>query len=78
MEKSNNYNSIDLFKLIMAICVVAIHTTPLYSCDNKTAVSIYNTVVGVATPFFFLSSGFLIGKKYFGGGGKITTTFCSI
>lgn len=68
MEKSNNYNSIDLFKLIMAICVVAIHTNPLYSCDNKTAVSIYNTVVGVANPFFFLSSGFLIGKKYFGGG----------
>ena len=68
MEKSNNYNSIDLFKLIMAICVVAIHTNPLYSCDNKTAVSIYNTVVGAANPFFFLSSGFLIGKTYFGGG----------
>ena len=29
MEKSNkNYNSIDLFKLIMAVCVVAIHTNP--------------------------------------------------
>nr|DAZ45290.1 MAG TPA: acyltransferase family protein [Caudoviricetes sp.] len=35
MERSNNnYNSIDLFKLIMAICVVAIHTNPLYSCDK--------------------------------------------
>lgn len=31
MEKSNNnYNLIDLFKLIMVICVVAIHTNPLY------------------------------------------------
>ena len=77
MEKSNNsYNLIDLFKLIMAICVVAIHTNPLYSCDNKTIVSIYNTVVGVANPFFFLSIVFLIGKKYFWG--KITTMFCSI
>ena len=33
MEKSNNYNSIDLFKLIMAICVVAIHTNPLCIVD---------------------------------------------
>lgn len=71
MEKSNkNYNSIDLFKLIMAVCVIAIHTNPLYKCDNKIIVNIYNTVVGVANPFFFLSSGFLIGKKYFGGGAK--------
>lgn len=32
MEKSNkNYNSIDLFKLIMAVCVVAIHTNPYIS-----------------------------------------------
>lgn len=54
MKKSNNnYNSIDLFKLIMAICVVAIHTNSLYSCDNKTTVSIYDTVVGVANPFYF-------------------------
>lgn len=42
MEKSNNYNSIDLFKLIMAVCVVAIHTNPLYKCDNKIIVNIYN------------------------------------
>ena len=71
MGKSNkNYNSIDLFKLIMAVCVVAIHTNPLYKCDNKIIVNIYNTVVGAANPFFFLSSGFLIGKKYFRGGAK--------
>lgn len=76
MGKSNkNYNSIDLFKLIMAVCVVAIHTNPLYKCDNKIIVNIYNTVVGAANPFFFLSSGFLIGKKYFRGGGKIITIF---
>ena len=69
MEKSNEkYNAIDLFKLIMAVCVIAIHTNPLYECNSKAVISIYNTLVGVANPFFFLSSGYLIGKKYFGGG----------
>lgn len=69
MEKSNEkYNAIDLFKLIMAVCVIAIHTNPLYECNSKAVISIYNTLVCVANPFFFLSSGYLIGKKYFGGG----------
>ena len=62
------YNSIDLLKLIMAVCVVAIHTKPLYKCNNEAAIGIYNTIVGVANPFFFLASGFFVGKKYFGGG----------
>lgn len=69
VESSNDkYNVIDLFKLIMAVCVIAIHTNPLYGCNSKAVISIYNTVVGAANPFFFLSSGYLIGKKYFGGG----------
>ncbi len=67
MEKSNNYNAIDLFKLIMAICVVAIHTNPYIAVDNKALLVYTIRVVGVRKPFFFLSSGFLIGKKYFGG-----------
>ena len=55
MEKSNEkYNAIDLFKLIMAVCVIAIHTNPLYECNSKAVISIYNTLVGVANPFFFL------------------------
>ncbi len=71
MEKSNEkYNAIDLFKLIMAVCVIAIHTNPLYECNSKAVISIYNTLVCVANPFFFLSSGYLIGKKYFGGGAR--------
>ena len=71
------YNSIDLLKLIMAVCVVAIHTKPLYKCNNEAAIGIYNTIVGVANPFFFLASGFFVGKKYFGGGAKYPLYFAA-
>lgn len=58
-----SYNSLDAAKLFMAICVVAIHTNPLYGCKNQTAVSIYTAIVSCAVPFFFICSGFLLGKK---------------
>ena len=47
----------------MAICVVAIHTNPLVKCTNQAILAIYNTVISLAVPFFFISSGFLIEEK---------------
>jgi len=32
--KGSNYNSIDLCKFLMAVCVVAIHTHPLQNCSQ--------------------------------------------
>lgn len=73
MELSvKKYNSIDFVKLLMSICVISIHTRPFTSFTDGIAMNIYNAAVGIANPFFFLSSGFLIGKKYFqnkNGGG---------
>ena len=63
MDQRKNYNSIDLWKLIMAICVVALHTNPLINCKNYIILSIYFSIVKMAVPFFFLTSGFLLGKK---------------
>lgn len=57
------YNQIDLFKFIMAIIVVAIHTGPLINCKNELLITIYNNITKLAVPFFFLSSGFFLGKK---------------
>lgn len=47
----------------MAFCVIAIHTDPLVSCNNTVVLAIYDAVVRMAVPFFFVASGFLLGKK---------------
>lgn len=61
--KSKCYNSLDITKLIMSFCVVAIHTHPLENCSNKILLSIYETFVSNAVPFFFIASGFLLSLK---------------
>ncbi|WP_313579687.1 acyltransferase family protein [Chishuiella sp.] len=66
MSKKNNpkqYFTIDLVKLIMAIFVIAIHTHPFENIKPGVFMTIYNTVVSCAVPFFFISSGFLIFEK---------------
>ena len=46
----------------MAITVVAIHTQPLIHCSNVIIMDLYAGFIKLAVPFFFISSGFLIGK----------------
>lgn len=57
------YNSIDLVKFLMAFAVIAIHTCPLNHCKNELVLSIYNNLVNIAVPFFFLASGYLLSRK---------------
>lgn len=57
------YNSIDLCKFIMAFAVVAIHTKPFINCENAVFMKIYGMFVGLAVPFFFLASGYLLAVK---------------
>ncbi len=57
------HNSIDLFKLVMAFAVVAIHTRPLDNCTNRNLLTAYDLAVGMAVPFFFLASGYLLAIK---------------
>ena len=47
----------------MAFCVIAIHTEPLVNCSNNIIFSTYDSIVRLAVPFFFISSGFLLEKK---------------
>lgn len=61
--KNEEYVNIDLFKLIMAICVVAMHINPFAACSNEYIVNLYDVTVRMAVPFFFMSTGFLIAKK---------------
>lgn len=63
---NNNYdnnNSIDIVKLIMAIFVIAIHTMPLYNINNEYIKIITESIFRIAVPFFFITSGYLIGNR---------------
>ena len=63
IQRSENYNAIDLTKFIMAIFVVAIHTNPLYKFDNDIITTLYECTVRCAVPFFFIASGFFVSLK---------------
>ena len=64
MMERRKFNSLDICKLLMAFCVVAIHTHPLEYCTITIANDIYESFVRMAVPFFFLSSGFLLAQKF--------------
>jgi surface polysaccharide O-acyltransferase-like enzyme len=47
----------------MAIFVIAIHTHPFGNVELEILQKIYSTIVSIAVPFFFISSGFLVFNK---------------
>ena len=55
---NERYYGIDLFKFIMCIFVVAIHTNPLVNNTNNILNTVYSILTGMAVPFFFLTSVF--------------------
>lgn len=61
--EKKRYNGLDIFKFIMAIFVVAIHTDPIRLCTNTIIRKTYFQLVDCAVPFFFICSGFLLGMK---------------
>lgn len=60
MVSKKNFNSIDLWKLFMAVAVVAIHTNPIVTWTNPAAVGIVVMIEEWAVPFFFIASGFFL------------------
>ncbi len=63
LKSDKQNNSIDLCKLIMTFAVVAIHTRPFVNCTNDIILKVYELAVGLAVPFFFLASGYLLAIK---------------
>ncbi len=73
MKKSGNYSGIDCFRMIAALLIVAIHTSPLLSF-NETADFILTRIIGrVAVPFFFMTSGFFLISRYSCNNEKLKT-----
>ena len=62
-KEKKQYNNIDLFKIIFAVVVVMIHTTPFMDISETANWYFSNTVANLAVPFFFVTSGFLLFDK---------------
>lgn len=60
LEEGRNYNSIDLFKLIFAIAVVAAHTNPIVTWTNPVAINLVVMIEEWTVPFFYIASGFFL------------------
>ena len=58
-----NLNAVDLGKFLMAFLVVAGHTGPLTHCKSQPVLVLYQIILSYAVPFFFLSTGYLLGQK---------------
>lgn len=63
LAKEKSYNGIDLFKFVMSIMVIVIHTVPYMCVKNEVAVRAIQGFIYCAVPFFFLSTGFLLGNR---------------
>lgn len=62
--KQNLFPGVDLFKLIGAVIVVAIHSHPFENIPLPMwADFVYKLICNTAVPFFFIASGFLLGYK---------------
>ncbi|MBD1432230.1 acyltransferase family protein [Sphingobacterium sp. DN00404] len=57
------YFGLDLFKFLMAICVVAIHTHPAGTDGTGFIFKMYDSFLKIAVPFFFFTSGYLLAHK---------------
>ena len=69
--KSKTYNGLDLLKFIMALFVVMIHVKPNVHSERLTTV--FNPILSIAVPIFFVLSSVLIFKKLtnVNGGGTL-------
>ena len=63
LKERKQYNNIDLFKIIFAVIVVMIHTTPFRDLSDSASWYFSNTIANLAVPFFFVTSGFLLFGK---------------
>ena len=61
---SKQYDSIDLMKFIFCLCIIGIHTNISSIFPKALQLLIGRGFFRLAVPFFFVCSGFWIGKKY--------------
>lgn len=55
---------IDIFRIIAALLVIAIHTSPLGSLNETADLILTRILARVAVPFFFVTSGYFLVSRY--------------
>lgn len=58
MQKQKNYRWLDCFRLIAALLVIAIHTSPLASFSGEADFFFTRVLARIAVPFFLMVTGF--------------------
>ena len=64
MNIKKSYAGLDSFRLIAALLVVAIHTSPLLSVSETGDIIVSRIIARVAVPFFFMTSGYFLISRY--------------
>ena len=59
-----DYPAIDVFRLIAAFLIVAIHTDPLEDVSPVGNLVLTRAIARIAVPFFFATSGFFLISRY--------------
>ena len=62
MTQTGGYPALDAFRLIAAILVIAIHTSPLSDISSTADFILTRIIARIAVPFFFMISGFFLFK----------------
>lgn len=79
MDRLEEYKGIDVFRLIMSILVIVIHTGPLRDYNRAANYLLVNILARVAVPFFFFATGFFLYKKCMKNGiGSVTSYLLKI
>ena len=58
MTEKKSYAGIDYFRLIAALLIISIHTSPFVSFSQIGDFMFTRIIARVAFPFFFMASGF--------------------
>lgn len=64
MNKNKTYTGIDIFRMIAALLVIAIHTSPLSSINETADFILTRFFARIAVPFFFVTSGYFLITRY--------------
>jgi len=62
--KKKTYERLDYFRIIAAVMVVAIHTSPFITYSETADFIVTRIIARAAVPFFFMTSGFFLYPKY--------------
>ena len=63
-KKVESYTGIDVFRLVAAVLIITIHTSPLADLSETGDFILTRIVARVAVPFFFVTSGFFLISRY--------------